>query len=951
MARLPDSSSLRRRLPQNQSTVVPASGIAAHAGRGLETLGNAVGELADVAHRMHENERLRIGNAFAARQVASAREGWTVQFRERVQDADRAPAGFAQKFDSHLKSLMSAEVAKAPTAMRDDVRLRLDSIRSDLLLQADRFERTQLHAAATEDLETAFSASENAIRLQPHTYNDALDASARAIADDPYLLNAERQSLSVDVRERYVKAMMLGEIDQGRAADIVNEIESGAYGEKISPEVQASVLREANRKLKAEQELDALDLSTSNPGAFLARLDEGAFDRLTPKQMRVYGNLARRGLGEQAYEAHLSAIHGEAPDAASDTPSTPTRAAPPAVQEPIDLAAAAVGVDADMLTTIAWLESRFDVGAKNPKSTAAGLFQFIDGTAEAYSVEDRFDPQQSATGAAKLAKANNAMLAEALGSDPEPWQTYLAHQQGAAGAEALLTAEPNALAIDVLAPFYKSRAAAEAAVTNNGGHAAIGASAFADLWRDRYAAAEKTLGADAGATHPGDRYMTAGQVSRLRSAKEAALEAASERQRLELAINGGVPFDDETKQDRDIRDRFWADTAAALGLDQTTDSGTLASAAVQFTRTVGSAPKPVVDRLRAGLMAKDPETVVEAAEGAYALAEADRMLWDRIGGKHEDFAGLATTLLQNGYSAKDAVSNARAAVFPDDPRTADERRKRLTAGGEKSLLNVARADVLDELDLQADAPTADVVLGAFSAAYEAAFIKTGDDEASKALALNRIQRVWSETNVGAGGVVQYRPEDWFGAGDDPDANAGWMNKQLAEDVADFLGYQLGGGRSGISLPVGSVRDFFDAPEAADAIDPDDLLDRIELQPYIPLGARRPVGYLIIIDGEPLLDFSGNAEAGLLEPTISGEPVVWTPEFHRTAEAAEARKAQADSVERARDQVAERKRRQRSRDYLMGHPVEGQPDVYDDARARPATDQQQDRAKEILEDLR
>lgn len=67
-------------------------------------------------------------------------------------------------------------------------------------------------------------------------------------------------------------------------------------------------------------------------------------------------------------------------------------------------------------------------------------------------------------------------------------KAYLAHQQGVAGAAALLKADPNAKASDVLAPFYKDGVNVKA-ITGNGGTADMTAGQFADMWKGRYQSA------------------------------------------------------------------------------------------------------------------------------------------------------------------------------------------------------------------------------------------------------------------------------------------------------------------------------------------------------------------------------------------------------------------------------------------------------------------------------
>lgn len=96
------------------------------------------------------------------------------------------------------------------------------------------------------------------------------------------------------------------------------------------------------------------------------------------------------------------------------------------------------GLPAGYLMRTAQIESSLNPNAKNPNSSAGGLFQFIDSTANAYGLQDRFDPMQATDAAARLARDNMASLSRGVGRAPTAAELYLAHQQGAGGALSLL---------------------------------------------------------------------------------------------------------------------------------------------------------------------------------------------------------------------------------------------------------------------------------------------------------------------------------------------------------------------------------------------------------------------------------------------------------------------------------------------------------------------------------
>jgi len=134
-------------------------------------------------------------------------------------------------------------------------------------------------------------------------------------------------------------------------------------------------------------------------------------------------------------------------------------------------------IPVNTLKTIAWLESSGDPNAKNPSSSAGGLFQFIDKTAEGYNVKDRFDFKEAIDKGGKLTANNRAILKKALGREPTGSELYLAHQQGATGAVRLLK-NPD---LNVL----KVKGMDKDKVVKNAGNVKMTAGEFANMWTDK----------------------------------------------------------------------------------------------------------------------------------------------------------------------------------------------------------------------------------------------------------------------------------------------------------------------------------------------------------------------------------------------------------------------------------------------------------------------------------
>lgn len=130
------------------------------------------------------------------------------------------------------------------------------------------------------------------------------------------------------------------------------------------------------------------------------------------------------------------------------------------------------GLPSGYLGGTARIESGMNPNARNRSSSAGGLFQFIDSTAQQYGLADRFDPYAASDAAARLAADNAERLRPVLGRDPTPGELYLAHQQGGGGAASLL-ANPDARAVDIVGSD---------AVRLNGGSDDMTAGQFASRW-------------------------------------------------------------------------------------------------------------------------------------------------------------------------------------------------------------------------------------------------------------------------------------------------------------------------------------------------------------------------------------------------------------------------------------------------------------------------------------
>jgi len=135
-------------------------------------------------------------------------------------------------------------------------------------------------------------------------------------------------------------------------------------------------------------------------------------------------------------------------------------------------------IDDPYLLRLAQIESGMNPLAKNPNSSAGGLFQFVDATANQYGLagRDRFIPEKAIPAAKKLTDDNRAYLKKALGREPTPGELYLAHQQGALGAKKLLS-NPNSPVTKIVGK--------DAAILN-AGTTDMTAGEFVNNWSDKF---------------------------------------------------------------------------------------------------------------------------------------------------------------------------------------------------------------------------------------------------------------------------------------------------------------------------------------------------------------------------------------------------------------------------------------------------------------------------------
>jgi hypothetical protein len=382
-----------------------------------------------------------------------------------------------------------------------------------------------------------------------------------------------------------------------------------------------------------------------------------------------------------------------------------------AVPDAIRAAARSAGVDPQAAMTIALLENpKFDPEARPTKdgkalSTAHGLFQITDRTWKGLggSDKDRADPRRQIELGLKNIAQTRDELKRSLGRDPQGWELYLGHQQGAGGAAALLAA-PGKNAVDVLTPFYSSRAEALKAVVDNGGAADTTAGAFAQTWQAKYAAAEPRAGQDViarFATPEGRKraYQAAekvvDEVNKTRVAAldiavdrglsghadikaavaagwldagsdkytslvkkaddnlKAAQEAQARSERVDQAIRFGVPLDPRNHDDLKAADEQYRARA------QTWKPEEMVPNTVAFARQIGVLPETVQSLIRRGVRATDPQRVRQAVDLVQQLRGANPALLNDLGSDELVAVNTVANLVSEGMEPGKAVETMR----------------------------------------------------------------------------------------------------------------------------------------------------------------------------------------------------------------------------------------------------------------------------------------------------
>lgn len=195
--------------------------------------------------------------------------------------------------------------------------------------------------------------------------------------------------------------------------------------------------------------------TTANIDAVSADLHTQQGRELKEKAIRTYSQAAALSWARSHPQDTINAIQ----------PSQPLPAG--GIPEQITTAAKAKGVDPQAALAIAQFESHLDPNAKNPNSSATGLYQFIGSTWNDYGAgKDVKDPAANIDAGVRFMADNQRAFKDTFRRDPTTPELYSMHLLGLGGGMALAKA-PNDLPFEKLVGQYDPQHSA-AVVANNG---------------------------------------------------------------------------------------------------------------------------------------------------------------------------------------------------------------------------------------------------------------------------------------------------------------------------------------------------------------------------------------------------------------------------------------------------------------------------------------------------
>jgi hypothetical protein len=340
----------------------------------------------------------------------------------------------------------------------------MNSVMKGMAIYSDKLFGTDLAKMFETPEEIAEKANKNAIALeevtrkieqtkkamqQPEAYKEEL-IKEKKLTEDNYILKAQETEKT---RELYNK-----EQDTAKKAILKQQLIENQKEEQAAKQLadQANLnIKNAKfsmSKEKADEKLLELEKQRNILTSEGNKLDESLIKKqlelgeITPQQAAVKRRHTTGSVQAENQRATTSSSARAAESAGTQSSAESRR---------LGMTGGSGSSDTSYLKKIAQVESSGKANAKADTSTAAGLFQFTEGTWKQmtkqmglnYSLEDRFDPKKSEEVASYFTKQQRRQLEKGTGRDASDADMYMAHFLGAGGATKFLNAmakNPNA---------------------------------------------------------------------------------------------------------------------------------------------------------------------------------------------------------------------------------------------------------------------------------------------------------------------------------------------------------------------------------------------------------------------------------------------------------------------------------------------------------------------------
>lgn len=257
-----------------------------------------------------------------------------------------------------------------------------------------------------------------------------------------------------------IDTVLAGGAAQGANKHVLRRIGEGAVAEGVLEELPQSMAEQALQNVAQDKPLGQGVPEAGAMGMLAgAVMGGGAAGALRGKPASTDSDVPL----DAAADSQVSPLPPAGPLSAAATTVQGTGTALSGTRKIIADEATRQGLDPQLALMVSSMETggKFNADAANPKSSARGLFQFMEATRKEYpevTPEQWKDPQVQAQYGVAFVKKTNATMERLLGAPPTPAQAYMGHLLGAYGAASVLKADPNLPIEQVIAGYDPKRA-------------------------------------------------------------------------------------------------------------------------------------------------------------------------------------------------------------------------------------------------------------------------------------------------------------------------------------------------------------------------------------------------------------------------------------------------------------------------------------------------------------